>query len=269
MLAWRALADAPVAVAANRDEARDRESRPPRVLSEEPAVVAPQDAVAGGTWIGVTERGLLVAITNRWTEAGAPDLPAGRSRGLLVRDALEAPDARAAVDHVREAVEAADYEGFNLVAVDADNATYLEWDGALRETPLDPGVHVVLNPGLNEADSRATRLRAALDPEAAGGDGGGAGPDGSRGESGGGVAARSASGHGRPGATEWLASAAGRLRDHRYGACIHRESFGTRSSSLVAIDEGKRATYRFADGPPCRTAYEPVDVPAGFLEERG
>lgn len=252
-LAWRALADAPVAVAANRDEALDRESLPPRLLGDDPAVVAPQDAEAGGTWIGVSEPGLFVAITNRWTrEEGAPELPSGRSRGLLVRDLLGADSAAAAAAMVEPALERADYAGFNLLVADADAATYFEWDGELRERSLEPGVHVIVNPGLNDVDDRAVRLREALavEPEA-----GGARVD-------------------APTAQAWLADAVGSLRDHRYGVCIHREDFGTRSSSLVWIDREGRAGYRFADGPPCRAAYEPVDVRASFLaagapEERG
>jgi len=241
-LAWRALPDAPIAVAANRDEALDRESRPPRVLEEDPVVVGPQDAEAGGTWIGGSERGLVVAITNRWTAEGAPDLPAGRSRGLLVRDVLTATDTADAVAAVRTAVDREDYAGFNLLVADDTRATYLEWDGDLRTRELDPGVHVIVNPGINEDDERAERLRAALSIDAPVGTGD---PTSA------------------PDAWDWLATAAEHLRDHRYGVCIHREEFGTRSSSLLSVGIDGRIDYRFADGPPCRSAYEPVAVPQG------
>lgn len=266
-LAWRVLEDTPVAVAANRDESLDRESLPPRRLASDPETVAPQDDEAGGTWIGVTERGLFVAITNRWTAEGPPDLPAERSRGLLVRDALGANDADAAVELVREAVREEAYAGFNLLVADADRAAYLEWDGELRSTDLDPGVHVIVNPGLNDVDDRAVRLREEL-RDAAVRSGGpaphdGIAPSADAGAGDGPVADR---GTADPvSAPEWLDAAARRLRDHEYEVCIHRDGFGTRSSSLLWIDDEGRTAYRFADGPPCETEYEPVSVDADFL----
>jgi uncharacterized protein with NRDE domain len=248
--AWQTLSDVPIAVAANRDEALDRESLPPRILETDPTVVAPQDAEAGGTWIGVTERGLLVAITNRYTDEGAPDLPAGRSRGLLVRDALRASDAQAAVALVRQEVAEREYAGFNLLVADADDATYLEWDGDLRVEALDPGVHVIVNPGKNEADDRAVRLRDELAV-----DGGG---DGDAGDADASIDAGA-----------WLDRAADRLGDHDYEVCLHRDEFGTRSSSLLSIAADGRTTFAYADGPPCETNYTPVDLPAPFLDRRG
>lgn len=273
VLAWNVLADAPVAIAANRDEAVDREARPPRLLGDDPQVVAPQDARAGGTWIGVSERGLLVAITNRWTEPPEPVRSdattavetdattadtAGdrRSRGLLVRDALDAADATEALEVVREALAADSYAGFNLLIADAERATYLEWDGhapadaatedgasagaaadGLRERDLEPGIHAIVNPGLNEVDDRAERLREVLAVDGA-----------------------------SPAAGVWLDAAAERLRDHDFGLCVHGDGFGTRSSSLVSIGADGHARYAFADGPPCETDYEQVEVPASFLE---
>jgi uncharacterized protein with NRDE domain len=249
--AWQTLSDVPIAVAANRDEALDRESVPPKILETEPTVVAPQDAEAGGTWIGVTERGLLVAITNRYSkEEGAPDLPAGRSRGLLVRDALRTSDAEAAVELVRQEVAERAYAGFNLLVADADDARYLEWDGNLRVEALHPGVHVIVNPGKNDADDRAVRLRDDLAV-----DGGGEGEAGDA--------------DAPIDAGAWLDRAADRLSDHDYEVCLHRDEFGTRSSSLLSIAEDGRTTFSFADGPPCQTSYAPVDLPASFLDRRG
>ena len=94
VIAWQALSDAPVAVAANRDEALDRPSSPPSVREGDPRVVAPRDDEAGGTWIGYNERGLFVGLSNRWTDEG----PEGeRSRGLLVDDLLRTPDTDASL----------------------------------------------------------------------------------------------------------------------------------------------------------------------------
>ncbi|MEF8773198.1 MAG: NRDE family protein [Halobacteriales archaeon] len=235
--AWQTFEDAPLVAAANRDEAVDRPSVPPRLLQEDPQVVAPRDEEAGGTWIGHNEHGLIAAITNRWV-----DLAGDRSRGLLVRDALARESAEDAARFVERAVEADDYAGFNLLVADADAVVYLEWDGRLGARNLPPGVHVVVNVGADgdffvpearpdagaEQADNAVRLRAALRPEP--------------GES----------------ADSWRDRAAAAIGDHDYGVCVHGDGFGTRSSSLVTLYADGTADFAFAPGPPCETAHEPV-----------
>jgi uncharacterized protein with NRDE domain len=250
-LAWQVFPDAPVVVAANRDERRERPSEPPRRTESNPTVVAPRDARAGGTWIGYNDAGVFVGITNRWVEGTTPE----RSRGLLVADALREPDATSAARLVERSVDAHDYDGFNLVVADENAAFLFEWDGHLRVTQLDPGVHVVVNTGAalggggavtdtfvmpndptradraSEQAENARAVRTALTPDPG------------------------------EGTTEWLDRAATVLADHEFGVCIHENGYGTRSSSLVRL-EADGATYRFAPGPPCETAYEPVDTAA-------
>ncbi|ELZ00945.1 NRDE family protein [Natrialba asiatica] len=259
-LAWQVFDDAPVAVAANRDEALDRDSRPPELYGEDPLVVAPRDADAGGTWLGYNEFGVAAGITNKWTDA---DLAGDRSRGLLVADVLEArsvSDATAIVEArsvsdataiVEDATAADEYEGFSLVIADAATAVCYQWDGDLSVTEFDPGVHVVVNVavdddvdlpssrpdvGRTQADN-ARRVRAALAADA------------------------------DESVTEWLTRAGTVLGDHEFGVCVHGDGYGTRSSSLLAVGPGSaaperppEATYRFADGPPCETPYRPVEL---------
>jgi len=239
VLAWQVFADTPVAVAANRDEMLDRPSRPPERIATDPGIVAPRDEDAGGTWIGYNEHGVFAGVTNRWTDA---DLAGERSRGLLVRDALECGTAEEAARFVERETEAHEFEGFNLVVADERAALLLEWDGALGVRNFEPGVHVVVNVGADgdyaipghrpDAGERqagnANAVRTALRPE-----------PGER-------------------AGVWLDRAADVISDHEYGVCIHHDRFGTRSSSLITLgpDGG---TYRFANGPPCETAYRRVE----------
>jgi uncharacterized protein with NRDE domain len=252
-LAWQVFLDAPVLVAANRDERLDRPSTPPRRWEGDPAVVAPRDAEAGGTWIGYNDDGVFAGLTNRWTG----DPTAGRSRGLLVADALRESDATAAARLVERSVDANEYAGFNLVVADRTAAVLFEWDGRLRTTQLEPGVHVVVNSGaalggggavadqfslpdgppeLSERASAAAEnaraVRTALTPE--------------------------------PGETAdaWLDRAAAVLADHEFGVCVHGDGFGTRSSSLIRLD-ADGGHYRFAAGPPCETPYSRVDGDEG------
>jgi len=236
--AWRAFADAPLVVAANRDEALDRPSEQPAIAEGDPRVLAPRDAEAGGTWLGVNEAGVLVALTNRWV-----DREGERSRGLLVDDALRERSADDAARVVERSVDAATYAGFNLVVADADTATYFEYDGRLAHRPLAPGVHVVVNVGADgrftipevraeageEQAENARRLSAALQPEPA------------------------------ETADAWRDRAAAAVADHDYGVCVHEDGFGTRSSSLVTVRADGSVDYAFADGPPCETPFEAVE----------
>ncbi|ELZ10462.1 NRDE family protein [Natrialba aegyptia] len=256
-LAWQVFDDAPVAVAANRDEALDRDSLPPEIYSEDPLVVAPRDAESGGTWLGYNEFGVAAGITNKWTDA---DLAGDRSRGLLVADVLEARSVSDATAIVEDATAADEYEGFSLVIADAAAAVCYQWDGDLSVTEFDPGVHVVVNVavdddvdlpsgrpdvGRTQADN-AQRVRAELAADA------------------------------DESVTEWLTRAGTVLGDHEFGVCVHGDGYGTRSSSLVAVGPGAatperpaEATYRFADGPPCETPYRPVDLGRGAGEHDG
>ncbi|MFW6320824.1 MAG: NRDE family protein, partial [Halohasta sp.] len=219
VFAWQVFDDAPIAVAANRDEAQGRPSEPPGRYREGPRAIAPRDATAGGTWIGYNEHGLFVGITNRWV-----DRDGERSRGRLVADCLGRPSATEAVDHVRTSVETETYAGFNLVVADADRAALCEWDGDLSVTEFDPGVHVVVNVGADgdffepaarpemgrQQAANARRLRAVLDPAA------GDPADESAAECG-----DSAD----ESATEWVDRAGEALGDHDYGVCIHGDGF--------------------------------------------
>jgi hypothetical protein len=88
VIGWRVRDDAPVVLAANRDEAYDRESAPPETIAAGAGwALAPRDRRAGGTWIGLSSSGLVVAITNR---RGGDFDPARPSRGELCRAALAA-----------------------------------------------------------------------------------------------------------------------------------------------------------------------------------
>src|SRR5262249_10269236 len=56
---YRTLPDAPLLVAANREEFFDRPFLPPHVQGREVKFLAGLDVRARGTWLGVNERGLV------------------------------------------------------------------------------------------------------------------------------------------------------------------------------------------------------------------
>ena len=239
-LAWQVFADAPVTLAANRDELYDRPAEPPKLRDWERPVIAPKDRKAAGTWLGSNNAGLFVIISNRWDGRTVPD---ARSRGLLVRDALAHEDAESAVRFVERELDTNAYEGFHLLAVDRTAALLVEFDGTRRIRPLEPGIQIIVNVGTNgqyvvpaqretagkQQAQNADRIHEELQPE-----------PGERGE-------------------QWLERASDVLADHEFGVCIHGDGFGTRSAVRLRLTPDD-VVFEFADGPPCETGFEPVSV---------
>jgi hypothetical protein len=236
--AWQVFEDAPLLVAANRDEVLDRPSEPPARRDWETDVVAPRDSRADGTWLGYNEHGVVVGITNRWLDA---DIEGERSRGLLVRDALGAETAEEAVRTVERELVEQTYDGFNLIAADTNAAVLVESGHERRVRALSPGVHVVVNVGADGGYAVPARRQEAGEQQARN-------ADAVRG------ALKPEPGE-RP--AGWLDRAAAVLGDHEYGVCVHGDGFGTKSASLLWLADDKRR-YEFADGPPCESDFERV-----------
>ena len=217
-------------VAANRDEYEGRPARGPALReTEHGIVVAPLDAQAGGTWLGMNPSGMFAALTNR--RADAPD-PRRRSRGYLVLDALGAPSAAEAAAAALETPPGA-YNPFNLFVADRERAFAISYGAAPSCIELAPGPHVIGNTDLNAPPppkvarlaERVARLASApgdcllerLAELCRGHDGGGAPTD---------------------------------------DTCVHAGSYGTRSSTLLRLAESaSESELLYADGAPCRTAY--------------
>lgn len=226
VLVHRTVPGRPVVVGANRDERYDRGGEPPRRAG---AIVSPIDPEAGGTWIGATDAGLFVGIANRRDPAPAP--PAPRSRGLLVADLLRAPSVEALEASLR-AEEAGRYRPFALLAADPAAALHARWDGrALAIERLGPGVHILSNLR-GPRDFDVALVTAALEPFAS--------PEG---------------------VFDRLADLLRRHDPGPFGAvtpCLHGPDRGTTSSAIIAAGGDGGLFYLHAQGPPCRTAYEPA-----------
>ncbi|MCC7017339.1 MAG: NRDE family protein [Rhodospirillales bacterium] len=118
----------PVIIAANRDEMIARPWLPPaRHWPDRPRVVAGRDELAGGTWLGLSDGGVLASMLNRRGSLGPK---AGmRSRGELPLEALDHADARAAADALAH-IEPRSYRSFNMVIADRTAAFWLRLKGA-------------------------------------------------------------------------------------------------------------------------------------------
>jgi uncharacterized protein with NRDE domain len=229
----RCFSQAPLVLAANRDEYLDRPAEKPALRqSGNRRVLAPRDLQAGGTWLGLNDARLLAALTNR--PCKAPDLSL-RSRGLVVFEALREASARDAIAAIGTLPERA-YNPFNFFVSDGRVAFAATYEGKLRVTELEPGPHVIGNadpddrtvPKIARSLARAERIAAgdvddALDSLA--------------------QVCRSHEGDG----------ARGPLDD----TCIHAGGYGTRSSTLVRLGaDASRDVFRHAEGAPCQTEYE-------------
>src|SRR5438132_10466688 len=111
-LFYRAVDHAPIVLGANREEYYQRGGEVPRILEGSVKAAAGVDPVAGGTWLGVNQYGVVVAVTNRRV-THVPEKP--RSRGLLARELLAQPNAAAAAQQAVRELETKCYAGCNLL----------------------------------------------------------------------------------------------------------------------------------------------------------
>jgi hypothetical protein len=237
-----------VVVAANRDEMNGRRGRPPgRWWDDRPEVVAGYDEVAGGSWLGLNDTGVVAAILNRVGTLGP--LAGKRSRGELVLEALDHADAADAAAALVE-LDAGAYRPFNMVVADNRDAVWLRGDGrTVTRHAIGEGLHMLS--ALDLDDSASPRIAAYLgrfralappdpDPDSAGG-----------GDWGGWPALLGDGGGGGPADEEAAAM-----------CFVRPDGFGTVSSSLIALPAPGLGTtppvWRFAAGPPDRTPFLPV-----------
>lgn len=168
--AYRAHADYPLLVAANRDEYYARPTAGVQFWSDRPGLAAGRDLQAGGTWLGITRSGRFAAITNHRNPPTTPAAP--RSRGMLTLDFLVGTTAPDQFLH-ELAGRAGDYAGFNLLLGDGEALWYFSnIEGRARR--LEPGVHSISNglldsgwPKQRDAEQRiAALLDSGVDHEA-------------------------------------------------------------------------------------------------------
>lgn len=239
--------DAPLVLAANRDEYYARAATGPQELSD--GVVGGRDEQAKGTWLGVSRRGLVVGVTNQRTYS--PPDPTLHSRGELVLEALHAGSVEA-IDRLLRAVDARRYNPFNLLYGDGRglHVAYARGVSGLTIEAFEPGVVVLANDRVGAPEYPKTRraealveplihepwpvLRAGL--------------------------ARLLGDHEKPPLAEIPPPPEGSIFTHELlrelqALCIHTPVYGTRSSAIVALGDGEVLSYEHAEGAPCRSEF--------------
>ncbi len=245
----------PLVVGANRDERYERPATAVTVLRHRPRVLGGRDELAGGTWLAVNEHGVVAGLTNRPSSNGRD--PSKRSRGELPLALAAHVEAAAGVDEVCSTVRPGDYNPCWVLVGDRRHLFYLELPeggGSPVVTELGPGTYVVENSALGSPTPKATHVAARL----AGGPRGNGPFD---------VLASVLRDHTVPeGAAQGSPPAAGGSGDgaprppQLAAACVHTDSYGTRSSLLAAVAAGAgRPVLYVADGPPCRAPFVAAD----------
>jgi len=230
-----------LAVSANRDEFLSRPADGPRIFPGPPDVLMPVDLQAGGTWLGVNECGLFVAITNR---AGAGRDPSKPSRGLLVREALRAPGA-GRLHKVLLELGPERFSPFHLVYADREDAFVTWFDGTrLERAELGDGVHVVSEQSFGAGSGLRSRALA--------------------------VSADGLLREGRadaPSLRALVAVHAGLDDDPRDAPCVHADAvgYGTRSSFQLVLRTDGTAEALWTDGAPCRNEAADIAGPVARL----
>jgi uncharacterized protein with NRDE domain len=156
ILNYKTCEDAPVLLAANREEYFDRRSRPPRLHAGTPPVVCGSDERAGGTWLGANGAGVVVAVTNR-PKSSPPKRP--RSRGLLCRELLTLGSAQAGAELAESELASGQYDGANFLCADRHSAHVVCGGDELSRHDLSPGQYLLANGSLD--DPRDGRIKVA------------------------------------------------------------------------------------------------------------
>lgn len=244
--------DWPLLLAANRDEMVDRPWQPPaRHWPDRPQVLAGLDELAGGTWLGLNDDGVVAAVLNRRDSLG-PE--AGkRSRGELVLEALDHADAETAAAALMH-LDPQAYRTFNLVIGDERDCFWLRnrgADGPGRievDAPL-AGLSMLTERDLDDPTSariraHLPRFRRAPEPDPESGDW-----------------------------AAWQEILARRHPDAEEGAfaamtVVSERGFGTVCSSLIALpargagpgDNERKPVWLFAPGRPDIAEFQPINI---------
>ncbi len=127
----------------NRDESPMRKTIPPqKYIENDVALVYPKDELAGGTWIGTSEKNRLVCLLNGGFENHQRNTYYRMSRGVVVKNILSVEDP---VQYIED-FDFDNIEPFTVVLVDwgKELTTYeLVWDGTqkhFQKLPQEPKI---------------------------------------------------------------------------------------------------------------------------------
>ena len=141
LLSYKMHPDYHLILAANRDEFYQRPTAPLGYWADHPDVLAGRDLKGNGTWLGITRSGRIAAITNyRESAASMENAP---SRGILIRNFLIGDDSPQAYLTAVSKISQT-YNGFNLIAGDPSGLYYYS-NRSTQVQQLQPGIYGISN----------------------------------------------------------------------------------------------------------------------------
>lgn len=158
-LAWKVHPRWRLLLAGNRDEFHARPTAALAHWEASPHVLAGRDLQSGGTWAGADAGGRVAVVTN--VRDPAIRIPGAPSRGQLAAGFLQSPDgATHRATGVLVAAEA--FAPFNLLLADAADCEYVSNYPTPRRITLAPGLHGLSNGDLDEAWPKTMALKERL-----------------------------------------------------------------------------------------------------------
>ena len=146
----------------NRDERRTRAAaHPPRAFPTEVSrAIYPQDPVSGGTWIGVNDDGLMVALLNRTAVGTTSRVSPPRSRGSIVPMLLAFTSIAEAM-HAYDAIDITQVEPFRILMAHRSSVAVITGDRAHSHSEVFPllGPVMFTSSSLGDAVVETPRLR--------------------------------------------------------------------------------------------------------------
>lgn len=227
---YQLVPEAPILVAANREEKYDRVCPTPSIQPGKPRVLASIDPQSAGTCLGVNQAGMFCGLTSR-RKIQEPANP--KSRRVLCREMLKCGSAREAVDLAMEELHSNSYAGGNFVVADGESGWVVHAGSDVNVVQLQEGLSIVghmdVNDGLDDRAAMARRLLTLqmLDSP-----------------------------------VKFLAVASKvfarqPISAGRPSMVVRQADFGTVSSTLISLGKKPRdAIYQYANGAPDQVKYE-------------
>jgi uncharacterized protein with NRDE domain len=147
----------PFIFAANRDEFYERPSAPASVWNDAHDVLGGRDLKEGGTWLGITRKGRIAALTNYRDPASIKINVL--SRGWLVRDYLTGEESAPwFLEALKTRIHR--YNGFNLILGEWPDLYYFSHTGRLLK--MEAGLYGLSNHLLDTPWPKVEKGKSAL-----------------------------------------------------------------------------------------------------------
>ena len=158
--AWGSHRRYPLVLIANRDESHSRPSAAAGFDPEASGIYGGRDLVQGGSWLQVSTRGRLAAVTN--VRAGINPEVKPFSRGWLVRDFVRGHGGAVAFASALEQT-AGDYGRFNLLLWDGETLASASNHPRPMHRTVSPGLHAMSNGAFDAPWPKSGHATRALD----------------------------------------------------------------------------------------------------------